>query len=128
VELNAQTKELINMIENEPLATIIVESDNNAVAQALGKVIGQAVQTVGFSNVSVKHNANLDDNNAAEPQSDWEQGKSMLDAIADANPALFSGKIEVVSICLGEPEEDESDLPPNEAADMADAMEHDRDD
>ncbi|BDD79602.1 hypothetical protein [Burkholderia phage FLC9] len=105
--------------ENEPLATIIVESDNNEVARALGRVIGQAVQDVGFGNITVKHNDNTNVNEKLEDQTDWEQGKTMLEAIADATPSIWQQRIEVVSCCLAEPEEDEDDLPPEESAHIA---------
>lgn len=131
MELNKATQDLVNAIETEPLATVIVESDNNDVAQALGRVIGHAIQNVGFNNVTVKHHENLAEasDDKGTDQTDWEQGKSMLEAMADANPSLFHGRIEVVSACLGEPEdEDEADLPPNEAADLEVAIDLDRDD
>lgn len=105
--------------EDEPLATIIVESDNNEVARALGRVIGQAVQDVGFGNITVKHNDNTSVNEKLEDQTDWEQGKSMLEAIADASPGIWQQRIEVVSCCLSEPEEDAGELTPEEVAHLA---------
>jgi hypothetical protein len=113
--------------KQDAVASVIIESDNNDLALALGKVVGHAIQNVGFTNVTVTHNADVSSEGEGEPQTDFEQGKSLLDAMADANPALFHRRIEVVSACL-EPElEVEMDLPPNEAADLEVALELDRD-
>lgn len=113
--------------QENAIASVIIESDNNELALALGKVVGHAIQNVGFTNVTVTHNADVSSEGDGEPQTDFEQGKSLLDAMADANPALFHRRIEVVSACL-EPElEVEMDLPPNEAADLEVALELDRD-
>lgn len=113
--------------QGNAIASVIIESDNNELALALGKVVGHAIQNVGFTNVTVTHNADVSSEGDGEPQTDFEQGKSLLDAMADANPALFHRRIEVVSACL-EPElEVEMDLPPNEAADLEVALELDRD-
>jgi hypothetical protein len=113
--------------QEDAVASVVIESDNNELALALGKVVGHAIQNVGFTNVTVTHHADMSSEAAGDPQTDFEQGKSLLDAMADANPALFHRRIEVVSACL-EPElEVEMDLPPNEAADLEVALELDRD-
>lgn len=118
----------MSVVNEAPIASIAIESDNADLALALGKVVGHAVQTAGFTNITLTHNADLSVEGDGEPQSDFEQGKSLLDAMADANPALFHGRIEIVSGGFAEAADDEVELPPVEAADMEVLMELDRDD
>jgi hypothetical protein len=82
----------------EPGASIVISARNNDFAQALGKVVGNALQEVGFQHVKVTHS----DEEGAEPveQTDLEQGKSLLDAIADANPDLFRQPISIHSFTV----------------------------
>ena len=105
-------------------ASILIQARNGDLAQALGKVIGHALNEVGFGNVSVVHNPTGNEGDAVE-QSDFEQGGSMLDAIADANPSLFQSKIDVLSFKL----DDDTDLlPPEESAHLAEIIAADDDD
>lgn len=107
--------------EEQPLATVLVQSHDNELALALGKVIGHAISEVGFKNVNVGHSAMADDD-TPEPQTDFEQGKSLLEAMSDANPALFQGRIEVLSYLV----EAEIDvLEPEESAHLADILAED---
>lgn len=82
----------------DAIASVLVQSDDNELALALGKVIGHAIQQVGFQNVEVGH-SDMGEDDTPVVQTDFEQGKSLLEAMADANPALFRGRINVLSIC-----------------------------
>jgi hypothetical protein len=107
----------------EAAASIVISARSSDLAQALGKVVGHALQEVGFGNVAVTHS----DEEGVEPleQTDLEQGKSLLEAIADANPDTFRGPIAIHSFGLG----DETDLlPPEESAHLAEIIAEDDED
>jgi hypothetical protein len=113
----------MSVAQENSVASVIIESDNNELALALGKVVGHAIQTAGFTNVTHTHNADLSEEGEGVPQTDFEQGKSLLDAMADANPLLFTGRVDVFSACV----EGEADLPPDEAEELAVVIDLDRD-
>jgi hypothetical protein len=82
------------------IASILIQSEDVGLAQALGHVIGAAVQHVGFTDVNVQHYDDLEDSSEGVPQTDFE-GPSLLQALKAGNPDLFESRIDITS-CVAE--------------------------
>lgn len=77
------------------IASILIQSEDVGLAQALGHVIGSAVQDVGFTDVNVVHIDDIDDGEGVS-QTDYE-GPSLLQAIKASNPDIFESRIDITS-------------------------------
>lgn len=83
------------------IASILIQSEDVGLAQALGHIVGAAIQHVGFTDVNVEHYDDLEDSTEGVSQTDFE-GPSLLQVIKASNPDIFDFRIDITS-CVAEP-------------------------